>query len=462
MTAAREIAAAASRLEFADLPAEAVERAKLHVLDVLGCGLAAAGLDEGTAAVRWVAGQAGEGRAATVLGSGMSAAPADAALANGMLCHALDFDDTHPDSRMHLSAVVVPAALAVAQDRGSDGRQLATAIVAGLETSARIGMAATGAFHARGLHPTSVCGVFGATVAAGMLTGLSEQEMVSALGLAGSTAAGLFEYLADGTETKPFHAGWAAHAGVVAAGLASLGATGPATVLEGRYGLFRAFLGDEVEHDVMSQVADLGERWETLSIAFKPYPTCHFTHAAIEAAALLRASGLDPDEIESVMLEVPADAVGIVLEPLAHKRRPATAYDAKFSLPFTTAVMLRDGGVDNSSFVSSRLTDPLLLGLCARTEYTVVDPAGRGQFFTLVRAVRSDGSVETADVSHPLGTAESPLGADVVLAKFLSNVESLLSASDARAASEAILAIEALDDVGALALVPTAVAGEGR
>ena len=242
-TSAQRIAAFTSSLAFEQIPDEVIEATKLHVLDVLGCGLAAHGL-----------GVAGEGRAtmaelgtgdATAIGLDTPLPAPHAAFANAMLCHGLDYDDTHSDSVCHITVVVVPAALAVAESLGRSGEDVLTAVTAGTEVVSRIGMAASGAFHARGFHPTSVCGVFGATAAAARLAGLDAETTTSALGLAGSMSSGLMAYLNDGTPTKPVHAGWAAQAGVLAARLAAHGAEGPAGVLDGRFGVFHAFVDDD-------------------------------------------------------------------------------------------------------------------------------------------------------------------------------------------------------------------------
>src|SRR5262245_10756423 len=233
---------------------------------------------------------------ATVIGLGHRLPAAQAALANGMLCHGLDFDDTHGDAVCHVTVVVGPAALAVAEGRRAGGRDVLTALVAGAEVVARLGMAAAGAFHRRGFHPTSVCGVFGATAAAARLDGLDAGTATRALGIAGSLAGGLLAFLEDGAPTKPIHPGWAAHGAVMAARLVAHGAAGPAAVLEGRYGLYDAF----VEQDGLAlerELADLGIRWETRRLAYKPYPACHLVHGVLGAA--WQATGgqpLAPDE----------------------------------------------------------------------------------------------------------------------------------------------------------------------
>lgn len=453
MTSAQRLAEFATQLRFGDLPDAVVERAKLHLLDVLGCGLAASERELGTEARSWAADEwAPRGRAAQLLGRGGLAAPSEAALANGMLCHALDYDDTHPEALVHPSTVVVPAALAVAQADAASGPALLTAIVAGIETVTRLGLAAPGAFHERGLHPTSICGVFGATAAVASLRGLPAQTTAAALGLAGSTASGLFEYLAEGTPTKPFHAGWAAHAGVVCAALSARGAAGPSTVLEGRFGIYRALLGRDCDAALAEQVGDLGSRWETLAVAIKPYPACHFIHAALDAVRQLRAQGLEPDQVRALEVGVPADALPIVVEPAERKVSPATAYEAKFSLQFSVAAMLANGEVDLSTYERESLDDPVLGELARRVEASVAARADRGPLFATVTARMVDGSTQRADVPHPTGTPECPLAPEGVLAKFHANADRALGSTRADDLAMAVLGLDRLDELDALDL----------
>ncbi|MDX6469669.1 MAG: hypothetical protein QOF75_1472, partial [Gaiellaceae bacterium] len=236
-TAAAQLASFATALDYDDIPSEVTEAAKLHILDAYGCAVGAYG--EGAAAyVRTAAREIAGVGAATVVGEDSGWAPAAAALSNGALVHALDFDDTHTPSISHISAVVVPAALAVAEAHGRTGRDLVTAVVAGSEAVARIGSTVSSEYMKTGFHPSSVCGVFGAALAASRLRGLDAEATTNALGIAGSMASGLFEYLANGSTAKVVNVGWAAHAGVMAAALAAAGGDGPATVLEGRFGVF--------------------------------------------------------------------------------------------------------------------------------------------------------------------------------------------------------------------------------
>ncbi len=348
MTAAQTIAEWTTNLTPEEIPEDVLEHAKLHFLDAIGCGYAASALGVATEGRATMAELGGPGHS-SVIGLDAALPWANAAFANAMLCHGLDFDDTHSDSVSHVSVVVCPAALATAEAQGSSGAELLTAIVAGNEIVTRVGMAASGRFHARGFHPTAVCGIFGGTAAAARLLEADVATTVSALGIAGSFAGGLFAYLDDGTATKPFHPAWAAHGSILAARLAWHGGEGPPGVIEGRFGLYHAFVGAEQgEIPIEEQLADLGSRWETPRIAYKPYPACHFIHGSLGATAGL--SPLDPDEIADVLVTIPPEGVSLVLEPADRKIAPRTVYEAKFSLQYSTAAMLVNGSAGLSAY----------------------------------------------------------------------------------------------------------------
>jgi 2-methylcitrate dehydratase PrpD len=442
-TAAERFAEFALELDLDAVPGEVVEAAKLHVLDVLGCGVAAHGLGIATEGRTTMAEMAGEPEAA-VIGLDEALPAPSAAFANAMLCHGLDFDDTHSDSVSHVSTVVVPAALAVAEMHGAGGRDLLTAIVAGNEIVARIGMAAPGAFHERGFHPTAICGIFGATAAAARLSGLDESPTASALGIAGSMASGLFAYLDDATATKPIHAAWAAHGALLAVRLAAHGAEGPPGVLEGRFGVFHAFVDRRI--DLEPQLRDLGERWETPRIAFKPYPACHFIHGSLGATGSLGT--VDVDEIEEIVVTVPEAGVSLVLEPADSKVSPRTEYEGKFSLQYSTAAMLVHGRVGLTSYTAAALADPRVLDLARKVRYETKEyetyPAA---FPGGVRIVLRDGRVLDAEFPHQLGAPENPMSADQVRQKFRENA-ALAGGFDGL--EDSVLSLEEVEDVRGL------------
>jgi 2-methylcitrate dehydratase PrpD len=448
-TAAERLAAFATGLAYEAIPADVVETAKLHLLDTLGCGLAAHGLDVATAGRAVAAGMGGTPEA-TVIGLGQRLPAAQAALANAMLCHGLDFDDTHADAVCHVSVVVGPAALAVGEARRAPGRDVVAALVGGSEIVARLGMAAGGRFHRRGFHPTGVCGIFGAAAAAARLDGLDADAVVRALGIAGSLASGLLAFLEDGAPTKPVHPGWAAHGAVMAARMVAHGAAGPAAVLEGRFGLYDAFVGRD-GLDLERELADLGARWETRRIACKPYPACHYMHGVLGAAE--QATGgqaLAADEIAEVVVTVPEASVPIVLEPAAAKAAPRTEYEGKFSLPYSTAAMLVHGSVGVATYTEKAIGDPAVLGVARRVRYEIRPyPTAARAFPGGIRIRLRDGRTLAADCPHQKGAPENPLSPAEVVAKFRANAGLALPPAAVAALEAAVLHLDGAGDLAA-------------
>jgi 2-methylcitrate dehydratase PrpD len=388
--------------------------------------------------------------------------PADAALVNGVTCHALDYDDTHTGAVAHVSVAVVPAALAVAQSEGADGADLLAAVVAGNEIVARLGMAVDTGFHARGFHATAVCGVFGATAAACRLQALDARTVTNALGIAGSMASGLLEYLADGSSTKRLHPGWVAHAAVIASRLAAHGATGPASVFEGRFGVYRAFTArDDVDVDTIT--AELGERWETPRIAFKPYPACHYMHASLDAAAqALAETPVSTEDIEEIVALTPEAGVSLVLEPLADKHRPRTEYEAKFSLPYSVASLLVRGHVDVSTYTDEAIADPDVLAVAAKVSYEIKHYDTYPQAFPGgVRIHTRDGRTLEAELPYQRGGSENPMSADEVREKFRTNAALALPGEEVEALEAAVTRLERSGDLGAFELLSHAARREG-
>jgi 2-methylcitrate dehydratase PrpD len=461
MTAARRFADWTTGLALDDIPEAVAEAAKLHLLDTLGCGLAATALGVATEGRETMAELGGDEQATVIGARGLPAA--NAAFANAMVCHGLDFDDTHSESVAHVSVVTCPASLAVAEAGGLRGEDALTAIVAANEVVTRIGMAASGLFHKRGFHPTAVCGIFGATAAAARLGGLDAERATSALGIAGSLASGLFAYLEDGTATKPVHPAWAAHGAVLAARLAAHGAEGPPSILEGKFGLYHAFLGAEKgEIDLEAQLADLGARWETPRIAYKPYPACHFMHGAVGAAAEAGASGLSADDVEEIVVTVPAAGVDLVLEPTAAKVAPRTTYEAKFSLQYSAAAMLVHGRCGVTTYVGDAIRDPRVLELAGRVRYEVKEyPTYPAAFPGGVRITTRDGRTLEVDLPHQRGGPENPMSADEVRDKYRENAGLALESEAVEALEESVLALEEQDDLRA-ALAPLAAAALER
>jgi 2-methylcitrate dehydratase PrpD len=402
------------------VPAPVVAAAKRHLVDGLGNAIAASRLNEAPHVHRVVE-MLGGAPEASVIGGTRVAAPL-AALANGTLIHALDFDDTHADALIHCTAVTLPAALAEAESRGLGGADMLAACIAGYEVVARLGAAVPHGFHGHGFHATSVCGTISAALVAAKLRGHDPLTAAAAMGVAGSFASGMLEFLSDGSTTKQLHPGWASHAGMMAARLAEAGATGPATILEGSNGIFRSFTGAHVDPGRL--VETLGTRWETLQITLKPYPACQLSHASIDAALRLHRRLPSGVSIDSVTVAVPQVAVDIVCEPAAAKARPRTTYEAKFSLPFVVAAGLIDGHVDVATFTPRSLQRLDVLDLARRVGYVVRDghqAAASAPGHVLARL--SNGTTLTEEVRGSAGAPTHPLTDGQILSKLRLNLD---------------------------------------
>jgi 2-methylcitrate dehydratase PrpD len=444
---ARELAEWVAGLRLDDVPPAVRHAACRHLLDGLGTALAAARRRAAEPAVAVATGLGGPPEA-TVLGSGTRISAPAAALANGTLVHALDFDDTHAVGLVHATAAVLPAALAVGEQVGASGEEVLTAAVAGYEVVCRLAAAAPHAFHARGLHATSVCGVLAAAAVTGRLSGLDTDRLTDALGIAGSSAGGLLEFLHTGAATKQLHPGLAGSAGILAARLAAAGATGPDTVLEGGYGLYAALAG-RPDADAASVLDGLGERWETTCITVKPYPACQLLHAALDAAR--RLPRRDP---VAVVADLHPDAVPIVAEPRAAKLRPRTPYEAKFSLPWSVAAMLVDGRVGLDTYAPDRLHRSELAALAERVTVRVVPaPGPAADAPGRVAAALRDGSEVVGEVPCSSGGPASPLSDGDLVAKAVTNVGGASPAADDLVHATLDLADQA--DLGALLAAAT-------
>ncbi|GAA2211639.1 MmgE/PrpD family protein [Nonomuraea monospora] len=483
MTYVRRLAEFAVACRDGELPAAVREDVPGRVLDVLGNCLAAYADPDGDAApavLRAVRRWGGSGEA-TAIGSGDRLPAPSAALVNGTLAHALDFDDTHLPSVLHPSASVIPAALAAAQSMGAfraapatpqntrpskapfpgahppgahlsgtyppgahpsgaepiaagfgpSGGELIAAVAAGVEVCGRLGMASylpqerNSRFFEQGQHATSICGTLGAAVAAGLLFGLTAEGIADAVGVAASMGAGLIEANRTGGTVKRVHCGWAAHAGVSAAVLAAEGLTGPPTVLEGRFGFFQAWLGGR--YDAEALLSGLGERWELLRTVYKPYPTNHFTHPVIDCALALRRGGLGPAriaEIAEIEVGVPAPVLRTIAEPWEEKVRPRSPYHAKFSAPYTVAAALLGGGGLGLALEDFAALEPARLELAGRVRCVADERASEifpTAFAAVVRVRLRDGSTLEHRVDSSRGGPEHPLSAAELETKFRSN-----------------------------------------
>lgn len=429
------------------LPDDVAASVRDRILDVLGLCLGGRELDTSAAALAYVREQGGAGQA-HVIGDADLVPAALAALANGVLAHSLDYDDTHLPSVLHPSASVIPAALAAAEAADADGDALLAAVAAGLEVCVRLGMAGydrearNSTFFEHGQHATSICGAIGGAVAAAMLLGLDSDGIAHAIGVSASMAAGLLEANRTGGTVKRLHCGWAAHAAVSAAQLVRHGFTGPPTVLEGRFGFFEAFLRGEFDP---AEITDgLGSRWAVPGIFFKPYPANHFTHTIVDAGRALREQGVDPAGIVSLTIGVPAAVVRTVGEPLERKQAPRTQYEAQFSGPYAAVVGLLGGaglGASYADYDVALLDDPARVRLMACADVVADDECTAifpYQFPCVLTARTSDGREWTAKVLVNRGGPDHPLTTDELRTKFRDNVAGVLTDDAATAVEKSV------------------------
>jgi len=357
----------------------------------------------------------------TAIGHTRTLSSAGAALVNGTAAHGEDFDDTFEGGPVHAGAVIVPSVLAACERHRPDGAAALTGIAVGVETMCRLGLVTPKLVHKAGFHPTAVFGAIAAAAGVAAALKLDRRGVVDALGIAGSMAAGIIEYLAEGAWTKRMHAGWAAQSGVRAALLAKHGFVGPRTVFEGTHGFFHGF-AHTTKGNFEALIGDFGERWVAETLAFKPYPCGTMTHPYIDCARRLAAQRIDPNAIKELVCEVGEGTVHRLWEPLADKQHPSNGYGAKFSTPYCIAAGFVRGNVGLGDFTDAAVKDPPVLAVAAKVRY-VIDPDNPypDNFTGHIRAVMRDGSVIEERQPHMRGGAHEPLTRQDIEDKFVLN-----------------------------------------
>jgi 2-methylcitrate dehydratase PrpD len=423
------------------IPDTVKETAKLHLLDAIGVGLAAAATTAGKPYLDGLSVLNGSGGAATVFGTRNGFAMGTAALANGGMIHGLEYDDTHTGSIVHGSSVLAPTALAVAETIGAQGSDLLAAYIKGWELLIRIGLSAPGKFQDQGFQITSVAGTLAAALIASDLCGLGDTQSVHSVGIALSQASGVFEFLTNGSTVKSLHAGWAAHAGIIAAVMAGTGLTGPESAFEGQFGLFRRFAMDPGAADrFASEIESFGDQWHVLDAAFKFYPCCHYIHPFIEALEI--ALQKNPNtKVARIVCDVPPGAALLISEPWERKLKPRTGHEARYSLPVALAARLVEGSVTPMTFAAAPRTEIL-----AKAEHISARPMSNADFprrFEARLLVHFEDG-ETADiyVDDVFGGSRRPPAREVVLRKFHANAELIASLAEVSTLAAGVLSID--------------------
>lgn len=424
------------------LPPKVVQRARYLVLDLVGNIVRARHDAESTpsflAAVRAMGMAAGN---SSVFGDAARYTPAGAALLNGALGHSLDFDDTHAAGSLHPGAPVIPAALAAGEMADASGADVLAAIVAGYEVTCRVALALPAKQHYdRGFHPTATCGAFGAAAAAARVFGLDADGVTGALGTVLSQCAGSLEFLVNGAWTKRFQVGWAACNGLMAATLVREGFKGAAEALEGRHGFLRAY-APEPQPD--RAVQELGTVFELMATAVKPYPSCRYGHAGIDAALALRAANdIRPQDITAVTLGLPRAGMMLIGQPAEKKANPRNVVDGQFSGPFVIAAALATGAMGWDSY--ALLDDPTVRTLLPKVSCEV-DPEIEAEFPANMSGkltVDVGGRHFSQTVVVPKGEPANFLTEAELRTKFAGLADPVLGAERAARLADAVLAID--------------------
>ena len=458
----RALADVLAGTRYGGLPSDVIEHARRSVTDWLGSALGGS-IEKPARLAQQVAARLGSSDEATVFSAGRASAAA-AAFANGVASHILELDDIHRGSTVHAAAPIITAALAVAEREHADGRAFLAAVTIGYEAAFRIGEAVNPS-HYYFFHPTGTVATFGAAAAAGSLLGLSADDMVNALGSAGTQAAALWEFNADGAMSKHLHPGKAAMNGILAADLARAGFTGATRILEGERGFFRAF---STSFDASRITDGLGTRWKIGENGYKLYSCCAHTHTAVDCALDVRARRRwSKDDVLREVSGITIETYGPGYE-IVKEMNPRTPYQAKFSLGYCVAAAILEGSLGLEQFSDGRfgpdgVRDRAIAELLRRIRVIVADDltakypgAWPVRLTVACRAEAkgeggmSSGTVERAASEYPRGNAENPVSTAELEHKFTTLVGSRFGTQTAAAMLNAVHSIEQSPDMATL------------
>ncbi len=405
-------------LSVTDIPLQVQQAVEHTVIDTVALAIAALDTDYGVAVRQAFAAQG----SCTVWGLAMGCDVSGAAAINGTCGHGEDYDNTFEGCPVHSGVVVVPALFAAGDAMSLSNADVFKGLVVGIEVANRLGLVAGKSVHRAGFHPTAVLGTMAASAGVAAAMGQSQQQIKNTLGVAGSMASGIIEYLADGSWTKRLHAGWAAQSAVHAARLGAADFNGPGTVFEGVHGLYAAF-APSIQPDFALLCDHLGTDWQAGRVAFKPYACGTMTQPFIDCAIRLKNKGIKLDDIDSMICEVGEGTVHRLWEPLALKQKPPTAYAAKFSSPYTIAAGLLHGDAGLAQFTDEAVSDPRALALAAKINYKI-DPNNEypKNYTGHICMKLKNGSVVEERQGQLRGGAKQPLSRDDIISKAQANL----------------------------------------
>jgi 2-methylcitrate dehydratase PrpD len=420
MQLTRKVAQLCHDLSFDSLDPEVRDRVKYLLLDYLGVAIRGAGTESSEPIHRFLSNRRDPVNGVPVIATDLLVDAPYAALALGTASHSLELDDVVNAASLHPAVSVMSAALPAAHMAGSSGRELMEAIVAGYEVTVKLGIALDPSAHyARGFHPTGTCGTLGAAVAAAKILKLDQDGMINALGIAGSQAAGSMEFLADGSFTKRFHAGWSAHSGLVAALLAREGFTGPSTIIEGKFGFLHAY---SPASDMRKVLSGWGTPFEIMNTSIKPHACCRYKQGAIDCILkIVEENTLSPEDIDKVEVSILKAGFALVADPREMKLNPKSIVDAQFSMPFGAAVAIIKKNAFLDQYCMENISSSAVKNLMSRI-HCVEDPEIEKDFPrkwpAKVVITTKDKQIYRKQMEHPKGDPENPLSWEEIIQKY--------------------------------------------
>ena len=439
------------QLKYEDLTPEVIKRTKLLILDTVGIIIRARHDAESTSSlVAAIDKLEMNNGTCQVFSDKKTYTPSAAALLNGTLAHSLDFDDTHAEASLHSSAPILSAALAAAQMKKSSGQQLITACVVGYEVQIRLGLAGgSSAHYKRGFHPSATCGIFGAAAASGYLLGLNKDQFISAFGIALSQSAGSMQFLTDGAWTKRSHVGQAAQNGLSCAIMAAEGFKGPSQAFEGQWGYLHSYASGG---DIKKALDGLGKKFETLNLGVKPYPSCRYSHAAIDGIIELQKElGFSPDDVDDIDIGLSETALNIIGYPLNDKQHPKSIVDGQFSMPFCAAVTVKSGGLKWDDY-KTHLKNNDTLSFCNKIKVSPDEDAEKccPEYMSAKVKLVVNGTKHEKFVKIPKGEPENFLEDKELISKFKGLTEPYLSNNRIDQLTDLMLKIDKANNVNSI------------
>ncbi len=448
----RIVAQSCARTDFSTLEDEVVDRTRYLLLDFLGCAIRGTSSASTAPVHRLAERKCSADHQIPIIGTAIKSEPSFAALAVGTAAHSLELDDVVNSASLHPAVAVIPAAISTGYLCNSSGPELLTAIAVGYELMVKLGIALKPAAHyRRGFHPTGTCGAFGAVAASAKIMNLTAEEFIHALGIAGSQAAGSLEFLSDGSFTKRFHAGWAAHGGVLAAELAQEGFTGPSSIIEGKLGFLHGYSSESNPDDVLRGWAD---PWEVMKTSIKPHACCRYKQGPIDCLiAIMIGNELRPEDIARIDIAILDAGFGLVAEPIEKKRNPRSVVDAQFSMPFgaALAVLRNDASLDRYSLEEIESED---IRAFMEKVNCIRDPELDREFPVKwparVAITTTDGKVFEHHLEYPKGDPQNPLSWDELIDKFNSLAGQVLPKSQCDKIVGLVRKVDQLNDISEL------------